>query len=241
MNFDEEEVKAVKRKNRQADNIMLNNRDSDDDVDGDDLEDGKKRTPFKISTISEDDEPGSQKKLLDGSDFDMKPSATPTGNIKLKDGDMLDGDAAEFDTESLSRMETIDEFVGPHKEEFFRLKRLIDEKDEELKALEDQFYNRVSSKSVELEGIGPEQEAEIDQHKHLFEMKRLMELNDRMNRIEQEKIRLLKKEQRVTARLKYRSKVLGEKLGETEQMQESDARKRELTLTKLYARLNGKI
>lgn len=74
MNFDEEEVKAVKRKNRQADNIMLNNRDSDDDVDGDDLNDGKKRTPFKISTISEDDEPGSQKKLLDGSDFDMKPS-----------------------------------------------------------------------------------------------------------------------------------------------------------------------
>ena len=62
-----------------------------------------------------------------------------------------------------------------------------------------------------------------------------------MNRIEREKLRLIKKEQRVTARLKYRSNVIGERLAELEQMQESESRKRELTLTKLYARLNGKI
>jgi len=62
-----------------------------------------------------------------------------------------------------------------------------------------------------------------------------------MGRIEKEKIKLLKKEQRITARLKYRSKVIGERLAELEQMHESESRKRELTLTKLYARLNGKI
>ena len=35
--------------------------------------------------------------------------------------------------------------------------------------------------------------------------------------------------------------MIGEKLAELEQMQEVESRKRELTITKLYARLNGKI
>ena len=68
-----------------------------------------------------------------------------------------------------------------------------------------------------------------------------MELNHRMSKIEKEKIDLLKKEQRVTARLTFRSKVIGERLVELEAMHESESRRRELTLTKLYARLNGKI
>ena len=62
-----------------------------------------------------------------------------------------------------------------------------------------------------------------------------------MVKIEAEKIKLLKKEQRITARLSFKSKVIGERLAELEQMHESESRKRELTLTKLYARLNGKI
>jgi hypothetical protein len=41
--------------------------------------------------------------------------------------------------------------------------------------------------------------------------------------------------------LSFRSKVIGERLTELEAMHESESRKRELTLTKLYARLNGKI
>ncbi len=118
---------------------------------------------------------------------------------------------------------------------------MIDDKDRELEELETDFYKRVSAKSVELEGIGPEQEAEIERHRHLYEMHKLMELNQRMVKIEAEKIKLLKKEQRVTARLGYKSKVVGERLSELETMHETESRKRELTLTKLYARLNGKI
>lgn len=102
--------------------------------------------------------------------------------------DMVDGE------DSMMSLETLDSFVGPVKDEFNRLKQLIDEKDEELKALESDFYKRVSSKSLELEGIGPEQEAEIERHTHLFEMQRLMDLNQRMAKIEKEKIKLLKKE-----------------------------------------------
>ena len=94
---------------------------------------------------------------------------------------------------------------------------------------------------MELEGIGPEQEAEIDRHHHLYEMQKLMELNQRMSKVEIEKIRLLKLEQKATARLSYRSKVIGERLAELESMHDTESRKRELTLTKLYARLNGKI
>ncbi len=71
--------------------------------------------------------------------------------------------------------------MGPVKDEFNNLKRMIDEKDQELEELESDFYKRVSAKSVELEGIGPEQEAEIERHRHLYEMHKLMELNQRMN------------------------------------------------------------
>jgi len=67
---------------------------------------------------------------------------TPTsgGNIKLKDADLLANDDDVDLGESIASLETIDAFVGETKEEFNRLKRLIDEKDEELKALEDDFY-----------------------------------------------------------------------------------------------------
>ena len=60
--------------------------------------------------------------------------------------------------------------------------------------LEEDFYKRVSSKALELEGIRPEQEKEIERHHHLYEMQKLMELNQRMSRIELEKIKLLKQE-----------------------------------------------
>ena len=77
-----------------------------------------------------------------------------------------DGD----EDESMASLETIDAFVGPVKKEFDDLKQAIEDKDQELVELETDFYKRVSKKAVELEGIGPEEEAEIERHKHLFEM-----------------------------------------------------------------------
>ena len=62
-----------------------------------------------------------------------------------------------------------------------------------------------------------------------------------MKRVEKEKMRLLLLEQRSTTHLVYESNVHGEKLAEIEAMQDARARKRELTLTKLYSRLNGRI
>ena len=151
------------------------------------------------------------------------------------------GEYGDEEDDEMARLETIDAFVGPVKKEFNDLKKKIEDKDKELQQLEKSFYDRVSSKAVELEGIGPEEEKEIERHRHLFEMQQLMELNKRMGRVEREKINLLKKEQRVTARLAYRSNVIGQRLAELEEMHENESRKRELTLTKLYARLNGKI
>lgn len=60
--------------------------------------------------------------------------------------------------------------------------------------LESEYYSRVSSKALELEGVGPEDEQEIDRHRHLYEIKKLEELNKRIAKIEQEKIKLVKKE-----------------------------------------------
>ena len=64
MNFDEEEVKAVKRKNRQADNIMLNDPEYPrEDVDSDEygeeigkmVENRKQRTPYKFEDDNDSD------------------------------------------------------------------------------------------------------------------------------------------------------------------------------------------
>ena len=204
---------------------------------------GKSKGGFDLDDSDEERNYDTKKQLLNESDFELNEKRqnipTPSQNRKGQQADDLFG-ALETDN-SLGAMETIDAFVGPVKTEFDDLKRKIDLKDKELQDLETDFYKRVSSKAVELEGIGPEQEAEIERHRHLFEMQQLMELNQRMEKIEREKIELLKAEQRVTARLSYRSKVIGERLTELEAMHESESRKRELTLTKLYARLNGKI
>ena len=90
------------------------------------------------------------------------------------------------------------------------------EKTKELEGLEEQFYSKVSSVSLELEGIGEKQEEELERHRHLYEMQQLQELDKRMSRVEQEKVRLLQMEQRVTSHLAFRSKVLGEELAELE-------------------------
>jgi hypothetical protein len=60
-------------------------------------------------------------------------------------------------------------------------------------------------------------------------------------RVEQEKIELLKKEQKITVELKYKSWVHSAYLEELEMRAEAEARKRELLLTKLYARQNASI
>ena len=59
-------------------------------------------------------------------------------------------------TESQASIDTLDNYVGPVREEFDELKRKIDEKEHELQALEGDYYKRVNSKALELEGIGPE-------------------------------------------------------------------------------------
>jgi endo-alpha-1,4-polygalactosaminidase (GH114 family) len=51
----------------------------------------------------------------------------------------------------------------------------------------------------------------------------------------------LKQEMAGSARLGYKSKVLGYHLDEIESMYEAEARKRELRITKLYARFNNDI
>lgn len=206
--IEEEDISALKRKNRQADNILLNNPgNSDDDEEGSQLmingrpagkTPAKAKGGFNLDGDSDEDDGIDRKRLLNESDFELNekkqnrniPSASQ--NRKAQQADDLFG---AIDTEnSMGSMDTIDAFVGPVKTEFEDLKRKIDLKDKELVELEQNFYKRVSSKAVELEGIGPEQEAEIERHRHLFEMQQLMELNQRMSKIEREKIELLKKE-----------------------------------------------
>jgi len=107
--------------------------------------------------------------------------------------------------------------------------------------MEKQFYDATTKKAIELEGIGENEDEEIDKHRHLYEMMQLQKLERKLRRIEQEKIKLLKREQKITVELKYKSWIHSAYLMELEQKAEAEARKRELLLTKLYARLNAQI
>ena len=186
--IEEQEIDSLKRKNRLADQNMLSNINGEIDEDSQlVLDDDRKQTPLKMKHKMQDfdsDEelkPTSQKKLLlDESDMEMNqkhlnngmgniPLAGSSLSINRSDSEMLfDGDNTMGGPNS--SMETIDAFVGPVKKEFDDLKRRIEEKDAELVELEAKFYKRVSAKSVELEGIGKDEEEEIERHRHLFEM-----------------------------------------------------------------------
>jgi predicted nucleic acid-binding Zn-ribbon protein len=107
---------------------------------------------------------------------------------------MLDSDGNNVISDQSSRLDTKENLIGPVKNEFEELQRKIMEKTQELEGLEEQFYGKVSSVSLELEGIGEKQEEELERHRHLYEMQQLQELDKRMSRVEAEKVRLLQME-----------------------------------------------
>ena len=131
--------------------------------------------------------------------------------------------------------------VGASKSQFLDLQRQILETDTQLNQIELQFYSAVNSKAIELEGISGGHEKEIDKHRHLFEILELSKLEKRLRQFEKSKIKLLQRELRFTSSLKHKSRVHGFKLDELEAMYDAEARRRELTITKLYARLNHTI
>lgn len=75
----------------------------------------------------------------------------------------------------------------------------------------------------------------------MYEMDTINKLQMNLKRLEEKKIRLLKQEMRSSSRLRYKSQVLGFYLDEMEAMFMNEARKRELEITKLYARFNNNI
>jgi len=94
-------------------------------------------------------------------------------NKSTKGGDKKLHQSTQFSdamTMSQASIDTLDNYVGPVREEFDELKRKIDEKSTEFEELETEYYSQVSKVQLELEGIGPEQDKEIEQHRHRYEM-----------------------------------------------------------------------
>ena len=172
--------------------------------------------------------------LVMGGD-DEKPTRVRTNKTNFGD-DVFGGNPDASDNEHIET--GINEVCAPIKADFEELKRKIEDKENEILRLEGEFYKRTSAKAMELEGINNELDEEIDRHKHLYEMKMLAKLEARLRRVEAEKIALLQEEQRATIALRNEAWVHGEELGEYESRFEAEARKREVTLTKLYSRFN---
>ena len=72
-------------------------------------------------------------------------------------------------------------------------------------------------------------------------MEKLKTMDQRMRKIYAIKMKLLREESNKTIELRYQGRYLAEILGEIEARFEAQSRKREIILTKLYARLNSKI
>ena len=70
----------------------------------------------------------------------------------------------------------IETAVSSIKQTFSDFSRRILETENELSRHEIRFYSLVSSRSVELEGLTEENEQEIEQHKHMYEMLQLAKL-----------------------------------------------------------------
>lgn len=110
---------------------------------------------------------------------------------------------------------------------------------EQITGLEDEFNRIASSKAIELEGVTKEHEREMEHHRHLFELKHLSDLEEKLRKMELEKLKLMQQEARITANLVKFARIYGAQLEELEEMFEAEARRRELIITKLYARLNN--
>lgn len=95
------------------------------------------------------------------------------------------------------------------KEDFDDLHVKIMALTEQIKGLEQDFYRSANAKAIELEGIGKNEEKQMERHRHLYEIKQLVDLEQRLRRMEFEKIRLIQKEARVTADLAKIARVYG--------------------------------
>ena len=73
-------------------------------------------------------------------------------------------------TESQASIDTLDNYVGPVREEFDELKRKIEDRSNEMDGLEAEYYKRVASVALELEGIDEDAEKQIEHHRHLYEL-----------------------------------------------------------------------
>jgi hypothetical protein len=48
-----------------------------------------------------------------------------------------------------------------------------------------------NAKAIELEGIGKKEEGQMERHKHLYEIKQLVEMEHKLSKLELEKIKLI--------------------------------------------------
>ena len=62
---------------------------------------------------------------------------------------------------------------------------------EQIKDLETEFNQLANAKAIELEGIGKKEEGQMERHKHLYEIKQLVEMEHKLSKLELEKIKLI--------------------------------------------------
>ena len=80
----------------------------------------------------------------------------------------------------------------------------------------------------------------MEKYQELFEIEELKNLESQIQKVEEEKINLLKKERESEAELMVQSGQIGLTIDQLERENESKVKERERALTKLYARMNTK-
>jgi hypothetical protein len=67
----------------------------------------------------------------------------------------------------------------------------------------------VNSKSIELEGLTKDDEKQMEHHRHLSELRQLEEIEEKLRKLELEKLKLFQKEAKQTANLVKQSRIYG--------------------------------
>lgn len=113
--------------------------------------------------------------------------------------------------------------------------KTLERLDTGISDMESLFY-----RSIDERGIALDQSKQSDKYQDMFEMQELKNLELEIQKVEEEKIELLRKEKYSEAELMEQSGHIGLSIDDLEKQNEFKAKERERALTQLFARMNNK-
>jgi len=99
------------------------------------------------------------------------------------------------------------------------------------------FYDEIDARAIQIENL---EDDDLEKHQELFEVEELKRLETQIQKVEEQKIELMRRERFAEGELMVEAGAIGLSLDQLENRNEYRLKERERALTKLYARMNSK-